>query len=67
MNNVNGQSESSECSEYPSNRNKKIQPTGRMPFKKAKKKPDPPTITVLLVDQTPGGELAKRLQRIGWH
>ena len=64
INNVNGQGERSEYSEYPSNRNEKIQPTGRMPFKKAKKKPDPPTITVLLVDQTPGGELAKRLQKV---
>ena len=36
----------------------------RKKFQKPKKKPDPPSITVLFVDQTPGGELAKKLQKI---
>ena len=39
-----------------------VQPAGRKDKKKAIKKPDPPTISVLFVDQTKGGILAKRLQ-----
>ena len=61
INNVNGQSRSAE---HPSSRNEVRRPDGRKSFQKPKKKPDPPTITVLFVDQTPGGELAKRLQKV---
>ena len=60
-NNVNGQSGSKN---FPSTSNEDRRPEGRKKFQKPKKKPDPPTITVLFVDQTPGGELAKRLQKV---
>ena len=33
-------------------------PARRNTFQKQKRKPDPPTVTVLFIDQTPGGELA---------
>ena len=61
INNVNGQSERTDA---PSNRNTEGRPEGRKTFQKPKKKPDPDNITVLFVDQTPGGELAKRLQKV---
>ena len=61
INNVNGQRERTDA---PSNRNTEGRPEGRKKFQKPKKKPDPATITVLFVDQTPGGELAKRLQKV---
>jgi hypothetical protein len=47
-----------------SSRQESGRPEGRKSFQKMKKKPDPPTLTVLFVDQTPGGVLAKRLQRV---
>ena len=39
-------------------------PSSRNTFQKQKRKPDSPTITVLFVEQTPGGELAKKSQKV---
>ena len=47
--------------ENPGGRNK---PEGRKGYQKAKRQPDPETITVMFVEQTPGGVLAKRLQKV---
>ena len=37
---------------------------GRKGYQKAKRLPDPETITVMVVERTPGGILAKRLQKV---